>query len=206
MTAVETVLCTVSTTRFARLTESLWNNESGCFKLLPPRSCRKCHNCMPNDSQLGLTPSNIKIRKAVPDDLPRMIEIARHAVTAAQWNAAQYERMFSSGCLALVIEDDGRVMGFIVGRGLGEEWEIENIAVSGPARRRGLGSHLLGEFLHHAQSNGGREVFLEVRESNHAARTLYEKWAFIEAGRRKSYYQDPPEDALVLKFYFHQGS
>ena len=73
------------------------------------------------------------------------------------------------------------------------------------ARRRGLGSHLLGEFLHHVQSNGGREVFLEVRESNRAARELYEKWAFIEAGRRKSYYQDPPEDALVLKFYFPQG-
>ena len=149
--------------------------------------------------------SKIKIRKALPADLPRLIEIARHAVTAAQWSVAQYERMFSSGRLALVIEENGQVMAFIVGRGLAEEWEIENIAVSGPARRRGLGSHLLGEFLHHVQSNGGREVFLEVRESNRAARELYEKWAFIEAGRRKSYYQDPPEDALILKFYFPQG-
>ena len=62
--------------------------------------------------------SNIKIRKAVPTDLPRLVEIARHAVTAAQWSAPQYERMFSSGRLALVVEEDGRVMGFIVGRGL----------------------------------------------------------------------------------------
>src|SRR5436309_10794294 len=125
--------------------------------------------------------SNIKSRKAVPADLPRLIEIARHTVTAPQWSAPQYERMFSSGRLALMVEKDGCAMGFIVGRGLAEEWEIENIAVSGPARRRGLGSHLLGEFLHHVQSNGGREVFLEVRESNRAARALYEKWAFIEA-------------------------
>src|SRR5947207_2735849 len=146
--------------------------------------------------------ATIKTRKAVPEDLPRLIEIAKHAVTAAHWSTAQYERIFLSERLALVMEEDGCVEGFIIGRGLAEEWEIENVAVTGPVRRRGLGSRLLGEFLHHVQSSGGREVFLEVRESNRAARALYEKWAFIEAGRRKSYYQDPSEDALVLKFYF----
>ena len=88
---------------------------------------------------------------------------------------------------------------------MASEWEIENIAVAGAARRRGLGSHLMGEFLHHVRSSGGKEVSLEVRESNSAARALYEKWAFLEAGRRKGYYQDPPEDALILKFYFPQG-
>jgi ribosomal-protein-alanine N-acetyltransferase len=82
------------------------------------------------------------------------------------------------------------------------EWEIENIAVSGPARRRGLGSHLLGEFLDMVRDQGGQAVFLEVRESNQAARKLYEKWAFCEAGRRKGYYQDPPEDALLFRFSF----
>ena len=102
----------------------------------------------------------------------------------------------------MVIQEDSAVVGFVVGRGAAGEWEIENIAVTGAARRRGLGSRLLGEFLHHVRSSGAAEVFLEVRESNRAARKLYEKWAFIEAGRRKSYYQDPQEDALVLKFYF----
>jgi ribosomal-protein-alanine N-acetyltransferase len=86
----------------------------------------------------------------------------------------------------------------------GSEWEIENVAVSGPARRRGLGSHLLGAFLDLVRSRGGIEVYLEVRESNRAARALYEKWAFQEAGRRKSYYRDPDEDALVLRFSFPQ--
>ena len=64
----------------------------------------------------------------------------------------------------------------------GEEWEIENIAVAGRARRRGLGTRLLGEFLDLAQSRGAEAVFLEVRESNLAARRLYEKWAFVESG------------------------
>jgi len=54
------------------------------------------------------------------------------------------------------------------------------------------------------RSRGGIDVYLEVRESNHAARALYEKWAFQEAGRRKSYYRDPDEDALLLRFSFPQ--
>jgi ribosomal-protein-alanine N-acetyltransferase len=94
-------------------------------------------------------------------------------------------------------------MGFLVGRSIGaegnQEWEIENVAVSGPARRRGMGSRLLGEFLRLVHHQGGREVFLECRESNHAARKLYERWAFVEAGRRKAYYQNPVEDALILR-------
>jgi [ribosomal protein S18]-alanine N-acetyltransferase len=144
----------------------------------------------------------IKVRPAIADDVPIMMEIAKHSLTAAQWSPTQYEQMFSSGRVVLVIEENGSVMGFIVGRCLGSEWEIENVAVRGAARRRGLGSHLLGEFLHYVRSSGGHEVFLEVRESNRAARALYEKWAFLEAGRRKSYYQNPQEDALILKFYF----
>ena len=147
----------------------------------------------------------IKVRTATPADLPSMMRIASHAVTAAQWTTQQYEQVFSADRAVWVIEEGSRVMGFLVGRAIAGQWEIENIAISGPGRRRGLGSHLLGEFLHHVRSSGGREVSLEVRESNHAARALYEKWAFIEAGRRKSYYKDPSEDALILKFYFSPG-
>jgi ribosomal-protein-alanine N-acetyltransferase len=94
------------------------------------------------------------------------------------------------------------VVGFIVGRQLDDEWEIENIAVTGTARRHGLGSRLVGELLSLVRSHGGKSVLLEVRESNGAARSLYEKWGFLEVGRRKMYYQNPPEDALVLKFKF----
>ena len=103
---------------------------------------------------------------------------------------------------ALVVEQDGNVVGFIVGRQLEDEWEIENIAVTGAARRHGLGSRLVSELLNLVRSQGGKTVFLEVRESNRAARSLYEKWGFLEVGRRKMYYQDPAEDALVLKFKF----
>jgi [ribosomal protein S18]-alanine N-acetyltransferase len=58
------------------------------------------------------------------------------------------------------------------------------------------------EFMSVARNRGGKAIFLEVRGSNQAARRLYKKLAFAEAGRRKMYYDDPEEDALVLKFSF----
>lgn len=148
----------------------------------------------------------IRVRWGVPEDLERLLEIALHSATAARWPRQEYAKLFTPETgqerVLLVVEEDGQVMGFVVGRAVEGEWEIENIAVSGTARRRGLGSHLLGEFLNLMRRRGGHTVFLEVRESNMAARKLYEKWAFLETGRRKGYYQDPPEDALVLRFSF----
>jgi [ribosomal protein S18]-alanine N-acetyltransferase len=154
--------------------------------------------------------NSVRVRPAEAADLPRLVEIASHSATAAQWNLSEYRKLFTprhrqaqpKPRTALVVEQDGSVVGFIVGRQAEDEWEIENIAVTGAARRCGLGSRLVGELLNHVRSRGGAIVFLEVRESNRAARSLYEKWAFIEVGRRKMYYQDPAEDALVLKFKF----
>ena len=148
----------------------------------------------------------VRVRPAEPADLQRLVEISSHSATAAQWNHTEYLKLFGQnnpqGHTALVIEQEGNVVGFIVAQQVESEWEIENIAVSGPARRCGLGTRLLGEFLDLVRERGGKAVFLEVRESNLAARALYVKWAFLEAGRRKMYYQDPPEDALILKFNF----
>jgi len=180
---------------------------------------------MPGGGRItGVTPrvSGVRVRPAQASDLPRLVEIASHSATAAQWNQVEYLKLFAPNQpsnhpqdqpqsrseaqpqhrIALVVEQAGGVVGFIVGRQVAEEWEIENIAVTGAARRRGLGSRLVGELLEHARSRGGKTVFLEVRESNRAARALYEKWAFIEMGRRKAYYQNPAEDALILKFNF----
>ena len=165
----------------------------------------------------------VRVRPAEPADLARLVEIASHSATAAQWNQTEYLKLFATDQpraqtqansqsidpnikvqprTALVVEQQGSVVGFIVGRQVEDEWEIENIAVTGAARRCGMGSRLVGELLDLVRKRGGKSVFLEVRESNHAARSLYEKWAFLEVGRRKMYYQNPAEDALFLKFKF----
>jgi len=147
------------------------------------------------------------IRPATRFDIPAMLAIESRSVTAAHWSSAQYEELFSNSNpslrrLALAITAETIILGFLVARGLGEEWEIENLAVEGTARRRGLGTRLLLEFLDLVRAEGAREIFLEVRESNRAARSLYGKWSFVESGKRVGYYREPDEDAVVCRLAF----
>jgi ribosomal-protein-alanine N-acetyltransferase len=142
------------------------------------------------------------IRPAIPADIPAMMRLVNHSATAAHWSRAQYDRVFgdcSPRRLALVIEEESVLQGFLVAHEIAQEWEIENIAIAGAARRRGFGTGLLGAFLDRARAEKGTNVFLEVRESNHAARLLYEKWSFEESGRRSGYYAQPQEDAIVYR-------
>jgi len=134
-----------------------------------------------------------------------MMALEKHAATAAHWSAEQYQTVFAGSeprRVVLIIEEAARIRGVLVARALDPEWELENIAVAGPARRRGLGTRLLGEFLDLARREGAKAVFLEVRESNQAARALYEKWAFVESDRRKRYYSKPEEDAVAYRLCF----
>ena len=142
------------------------------------------------------------IRRATPTDIPHLMVLEKDAATAAHWATQQYEAVFSGEVpsrLALILEDEAGIKGFIIGRALQSEWEIENIAVAEPVRRRGFGSRLVGEFLDLARDRGAGTVFLEVRESNLAARGLYQKRGFVERGRRRAYYHAPEEDAIVYQ-------
>jgi ribosomal-protein-alanine N-acetyltransferase len=145
------------------------------------------------------------IRPATSADLSAMMALEKHAATAAHWSVEQYEAMFRAPGgerVALIVEEESQVQGFVIAHGVGAEWEIENIAVAGAARRRGLGTRLLGELLELARAKGAEAVFLEVRASNRAAQALYEKWAFTPSGLRKRYYKDPEEDAILYRLGF----
>lgn len=91
------------------------------------------------------------------------------------------------------------VVGYCVLMLMADEGEIANIAVTPAMRGRGLAGRLLDEALDAAVSAGALAVFLEVRESNAAARRLYESRGFQQVGRRRGYYNDPREDALLLR-------
>ena len=141
----------------------------------------------------------MQVRAATPADIPALLALERAAPTAAHWSEADYHRLFSeAGRVALLIEEEC-TRGFIVGRDLGLEWEIENIVVASSAQGRGLGKRLVGELLDLAGKRGAQAVFLEVRESNRAARALYSKSGFVVSGRRRSYYRNPQEDAILYK-------
>lgn len=145
----------------------------------------------------------MQVRPATPADIPALLALERSAPTAAHWTDADYTQLFAEGTkhVTIVIGDD-YVQGFIVARDLGPEWEIENIVIAASAQRRGLGTRVVQELLDRAQTQGAQAVFLEVRESNWAARGLYSKLGFVASGRRKSYYGNPEEDALLYKKLF----
>ena len=131
----------------------------------------------------------------------RLIEA--RAASAAHWSEAEYQRLFTPDPprLSLVVEE-GLVQGFLIGKQIGPEWEIENIVVAGSWQRRGLGSMLLAQFLELIRRQNAESVFLEVRASNAAARALYAKYGFIESGCRPGYYANPPEDAIIYRKVF----
>ncbi len=100
--------------------------------------------------------------------------------------------------MAFVYEDE-QVIGFVVGSHTGADWEIENVVVAEPARLKGVGSRLIGMFVSFALLQGADSVLLEVRESNTSARRFYEKQKFQEVGRRRGYYDNPSEDAVLYR-------
>ncbi len=147
----------------------------------------------------------IRVRDATDLDIPAMFALEQHAAEAAHWPEGEYHKAVDREQKperVVVVIEESEVLGFIVARVLRDEWEIENVVVSQLARRRGLGCRLVGELMDRARVQGARSVFLEVRASNHAARGLYERWAFQPAGRRTAYYSDPVEDAVLLRFDF----
>ena len=103
------------------------------------------------------------------------------------------------GVQILVAEGDSGVLGYIVGRAMGDQGEILNLGVPLSARRRGVGTSLVRQLLASFAAAGVREVFLEVRESNFAAQGLYRTFGFQDVDRRRRYYRRPVEDAVILR-------
>jgi [ribosomal protein S18]-alanine N-acetyltransferase len=93
----------------------------------------------------------------------------------------------------------GEVAGYVVAWVAADEAEIANIAVAPTLRGQGIGARLLDATLVEVALRGASTVYLEVRESNAAARSLYASRGFVEVGRRRNYYRHPQEDALVLR-------
>lgn len=135
----------------------------------------------------------ISIRRATESDLDDIWRIQSASLPAVEWNVADYLRY---ECLLAAVED--RLAGFAVARPTApDELEILNVAVDPPFRRRGVARCLI-QYLF-AQHRGA--VYLEVRQSNYAARKLYHSLGFEAIAVRQDYYTSPGESAIVMKFY-----
>lgn len=143
----------------------------------------------------------LDIRSVALNDVPAILAIEQQAPSAAHWTTEEYNKLVESGVI-LAAEEAGKFCGFVCARAVAGEWEIENVVVGAEFLRRGIASELVRELIQRAQSEGASAILLEVRESNVPARRLYEKHGFCEIGRRRAYYRDPAEDAILYALRF----
>jgi len=135
----------------------------------------------------------VGVRRGAASDLEAVAAIQARCPEAAQWDATAYLQYD-----LLVAVREGRVAGFLVSRRAGEdECEILNLGVDPAFRRRGVARGLVAALL----SGFRGAVYLEVRESNQAARNLYNSMGFQDVSCRQGYYDTPPEAAIVMKFH-----
>jgi [ribosomal protein S18]-alanine N-acetyltransferase len=148
----------------------------------------------------------LAIREAGERDLDEVLRIERESF-GDPWSRESFRSAVGASRMRFLVAEEARegeggarsLVGYVIALMLFDEAEIANIAVSGEARRRGIGGLLLDQALSEAAERGVSAVYLEVRESNMSARALYESRSFANVGRRKRYYRSPVEDALLLR-------
>ena len=142
----------------------------------------------------------VTVRDMTAADVPRVAELEQRSFSDA-WPASAFVDLLGQGYARLRVAEDAvaTVQGYCVLIRAADEGEIANICTSPDMRGGGVGGRLLDDALAAADASSVAAVYLEVRVSNEAARGLYASRGFRMVGRRRSYYQEPTEDALVLR-------
>jgi ribosomal-protein-alanine N-acetyltransferase len=148
-----------------------------------------------------------RLRRMQPPDLPAVLPIEEAVFGDDAWPLSFFQRDLANEhsiyfALELVEEAEEPARAQLAGYAgywlLDDEAHLMNIAVAPPWQGRGLGAYLLLETLAMMQGRGANSCTLEVRAGNGRAQALYRKLGFRVAGRRRRYYQDNGEDALLM--------
>ncbi len=142
---------------------------------------------------------SMRIRAATSTDIDAVVAIERLSFVDP-WSRMMFHTHLDGGVNTfLVAEGAAGVTGFTIAYTVADEAELLNLAVHPDARGLGLGMILLDAIMTRCAAQGGRMMVLDVRESNTIARALYARRGFTQVGRRRRYYHEPEEDALVLQ-------
>lgn len=146
----------------------------------------------------------MRIRLFSGEDFASVLEVQRAAKHASKWGPADYQRLAADpdGLILVVEEEDAtpaKLAGFAAFHCIGEEAELWNLAVAPEFQRQGIAKTLLRDAFRKLGALGVKRVFLEVRASNAPALGLYRTVGSKIHSRRKGYYQNPREDAVVLR-------
>jgi ribosomal-protein-alanine N-acetyltransferase len=143
-------------------------------------------------------PGGLRLRRLAYGDLPSVIAIERRSFPTP-WSLAMFVLELSkpSG-ICLAAEGDDGLIGYLVCARYDDVWHLMNVAVQPERRRRGVATELIERLFEEA--GPGARFTLEVRVSNGPAIAMYERFGFRSAGRRRRYYHDNGEDALIMWF------
>jgi len=133
------------------------------------------------------------------DDLDDVLEIENASFPMGWLPEMFIAEMEGPISTAVVAVEDGKVKAYSIYRVVVDEAHLMNLATHPGARGRGIGRKLLDYSMSDCASQGGAFMFLEVRETNTVAQNLYLSAGFRPMGRRKGYYQDNGEDAIVME-------
>lgn len=150
-------------------------------------------------------PAAVSVTPMTEHDLLEVVEIEQRS-GLSPWGWDAYHRELQSddrGLMWVARLDENRgttesLAGYIVGRLVADELHINNVAVRETYRRSGVATALLSRLLEAARDYKALRAFLEVRAGNAAAQALYERCGFAVVGRRRNYYPEPPDDALIM--------
>src|SRR3954469_9619245 len=149
-------------------------------------------------------PGELRLRRLGYGDLPAVIAIERRAFPTP-WSLAMFVLALSkpSG-ICLAAEDSDGLVGYLVCARYDDVWHLMNVAVHPERRRRGVATDLIERLFDEAGS--GSRFTLEVRVSNAPAIEMYRRFGFRSAGRRRRYYHDNGEDALIMWLEAAEGA
>ncbi len=152
-----------------------------------------------------LPPSSFYLRRMQERDLPFILEIERLSFPNP-WKESSFrgeiENLHISFPNVIVQRPHERIVGYIIFWYMADAAQISNFALHPDFRGLRVGESMLKETLGIIRTMGARHVVLEVRPSNTPAVILYQKFGFTLLGMRQGYYQDPPEDAMVMIRHF----
>ncbi len=151
--------------------------------------------------------STPELRPARAEDLAGVLRIDRETAEAPHWAEMEYagrvagEDALMQRCLLVAVVEDA-VVGYAAARVVAGEAELESVAVAAVARRQGIGRELCRAVMEWSQRHGAAAMDLEVRAASLGPQQLYAELGFMPTGRRRGYYQEPLDDAVIMRVAF----
>ncbi len=142
--------------------------------------------------------ADMRIRRMRLSDLKDVTRIEDMSFPKPWSLNAFISQLSSESSVCLVVEDDDRLIGYLVATQYVGVWHLLDLAIHESYRRRSVASRLLDHFFEMTGRQQHRGYTLEVRKSNRGAIKMYESFGFICSGIRKGYYGDNGEDALIM--------